>query len=136
MFQVTRELGMPSTFIQMIIMLYHIAIIFVNINNQVLEPIEVYGGVCQGCPLTPDLFIVMINSLNIVVKHAMEIGNLISNTLSQGSSQQLISQYVDDTSFTVKAEETNIDYLVGIPYKCGVLVWLRTTTKMGGKKYQ
>jgi hypothetical protein len=133
MFQVMINIGMSSTYIKMIVMLFRDAIIFVNINNQVLEPFELYGGFCQGCPLTPDLFIIMTIFLNIEVKHAIKIGNLRSNTLLQGNSQQLISQYVDDTSFTVKAEETNIDYFVGIPYKCGVLVWLRTTIETGGK---
>ena len=29
--------------------------------------------------------------------------------LPQGDSQQIISQYVDDTSFTVEAEEVSVD---------------------------
>ena len=49
----------------------------------------------------------------------MVIDNLKGITLQQGNSQHVISQYVDDTSFTVKAEETNLDYLVGILHKFG-----------------
>lgn len=50
----------------------------------------------------------------------MEIGNLKGITFPQSNSQQIICQYVDDTSFMVKVEEINIDYRVGILYKFGI----------------
>ena len=43
--------------------------------------------------------------------------NLKGINFPQGVSQQIISQYADDTSFTVKAEEANVDYLVEILHK-------------------
>lgn len=43
-----------------------------------------------------------------------------SMALPQCNSQQIISQYVDDTSFTAKVEETSVDNLVGIMHKFGI----------------
>ena len=43
--------------------------------------------------------------------------NLKGITLPQCNSQHIISQYAVDTSFMVKAEETNVDNLVGILHK-------------------
>ena len=50
----------------------------------------------------------------------MRIGNLKGITQPQCNSQHIISQYADDTSFTVKAEETSVDNLVGILHKFGI----------------
>ena len=49
------------------------------------------------------------------MQHAMELV-----TFPQGISQHNIRQYVDDTSFMIKVEETNVNYLVGILYKFGI----------------
>lgn len=50
----------------------------------------------------------------------MRIGNLKSIVLPQCTSQQIISQYVGDTSFTVRAEETSVHNLVNILQKFGI----------------
>jgi hypothetical protein len=54
-----RKGGMPSAFIKLIRMLFYDATIFVDINNQVTKSFEVHGGIPQGCPLAPYLFIIM-----------------------------------------------------------------------------
>jgi hypothetical protein len=61
----------------------------------------------------------MVDALNVVVKRAMVAGNLKCISLPRDNSQQITSQYADETSFTVKAEETNVDYFVGILHKFG-----------------
>lgn len=99
----------------MIRLLFHDAII----NNKATKPFGFHRGVRQGYHLAPYLIIITLEALNVVVKHAMGIGNLGGITLQQGNSQQIISQYVDDTSFTVKAEETSVGYLIGILHKFG-----------------
>ena len=38
----------------------------------------------------------------------MVVGNLKGITLPQSNSQQIVGQYVDDTSFMVKAEENGV----------------------------
>ena len=47
----------------------------------------------------------------------MVASNLEGITLPQDNSQHIISQYIDDTSFTVKAKETSVGHLVGILHK-------------------
>lgn len=74
-----------------------------NINNRGTEPFGLHRGFCQGCPLAPYLFIIMTEALNAAVKHAMGTDNLKGITLPQSDSQLIINQYVDDTSFIVKA---------------------------------
>ena len=49
----------------------------------------------------------------------MGTSNLKGINLLQGVSQQIISQYANNTSFTVKVEEASVDYLVGILHKFG-----------------
>lgn len=85
-----RKLGMPSTFIKMIRMLFHDAIIYFNINNKTTQPFGLHRGVQQGCPLAPYIFIITTNALNITVKYAMGTCNLKGINLSQSNSQQII----------------------------------------------
>ena len=94
---------MPSTFVKTISILFHDATVSVNIHNQATKPFELHRGVCQGCPLAPYLLIITGEALNATLKHAIGIGNLEDVTLPQCNFQQIISQNVDDTSFTVEA---------------------------------
>lgn len=49
----------------------------------------------------------------------MRIGNLKEITISQCNSQQVIIQYVDDTSLNGKGKKTSVDNLMGILHKFG-----------------
>lgn len=113
-FQVTEKLGMPRFFIHMIALLFQDVVVSININNQVAEPFELHRGVHQGCPLAPYLFIIVAKALNAPIKNAMRIGLVISILLPQSTSQQIICQYVDDTSFSARAEDSNVDNLIKI----------------------
>lgn len=42
--------SMLNSFINMIKLLFQVVNVFVNINNQVIEPFELHKGVLQGCP--------------------------------------------------------------------------------------
>lgn len=53
----------------------------------------------------------------MAIKYAMRIGNLKGIVRHQCYSQQIISQYVDDMSFTVRMEESNVDKFLGILHK-------------------
>jgi hypothetical protein len=86
-FQVMRNLGMPSAYIKMIGMLFQDTIISVNLNNKVTQPFGLHRGIRQGCPLAPHLFIIMAKALNEVIKHTMGTGNLKGINLPQGVSQ-------------------------------------------------
>jgi hypothetical protein len=91
----------------------------ININNQTTMLFKPHRRVCQGRSLAPYLFIITAKTLNAAVEHTMVAGNVKGITLPQDNSQQIISQYIDDTSFTVKAEETSVDHIVGILHKFG-----------------
>jgi hypothetical protein len=81
--------------------------ISIDINKQVTEPFELHRVVRKGYSLTPYLCTIMEEALNAAAKNALRLGNLKGIVLPQSNSQQIISQYVDDTSFTVRAEETS-----------------------------
>jgi hypothetical protein len=100
-------------------MLFHDAMVSININNQTTMLFKPHRRVCQGCLLAPYLFIITAKALNTIVEHTMVASNVKGITLPQDNSQQIISQYADDTSFTVKVEETSVDHIVGIFHKFG-----------------
>jgi hypothetical protein len=68
MFQITEKLGMPNTFIHVIRMLFHDAMVPININNQTTTPFELHRGVRHGCPLAPYLFIITTEALKTTIK--------------------------------------------------------------------
>lgn len=110
---------MPNSFINMIRLLFQDVAISVNINNQASKPFGIHRRVHQGCHLAPDMFIIVGEALNATVKNAVKIGLIKGIFFPQCTTQQIISQYIDDTSFTVRAED-NIDNLVGIFHNFGL----------------
>jgi len=54
------------------------------------------------------------NPLNIVVKNAEQIRHIEGVSLPQCNAQQIISWYVDDKSFIVRAKHASVDNLVEI----------------------
>lgn len=105
---------------KMIRLLFQDAFVSIDINNQVTEPFELHRGVRQEHHLPPYLCIITAKALNAAVINALRLGSLKGIVLTQSNSQQIISQYVDDTSFMVRAEENSVDNLVGILHKLGI----------------
>jgi hypothetical protein len=62
---------------------------------------QLQHGICQVCPLVPYLFLFIGEALNSVTKRAMAQGTLEGIHLLEDEGQQLILQYVDDTSYTI-----------------------------------
>jgi hypothetical protein len=67
MLQVIEKLGMHTSFICMIRLLFQDATIFVDIDNQRTQPFGIHQGVCQGCHLAPYLFIIVAEELKVEV---------------------------------------------------------------------
>lgn len=86
MFQVMEKLGMITSFINMIILLFQDATVSVNINSQMTKSFQLHIGVRQGCPLAPYLFIIVAEALNVAVKHTMRYRELKGITLPQCNS--------------------------------------------------
>lgn len=114
MFQVIKKLGVPSLFIHMIRLLFQNVVVSVKINNQVTKPFAIRRDVRQGCPLAPYLFIIVVEPLNIAIKNAINTNLIKCIFLPQCNLQQIISQYVDYTLFTVTTDETTLINLVKI----------------------
>lgn len=68
---------MPDSFINMIGLLFQDAIVFVDINNQVLEPFEFHRGVCQGCPIAPYVFMIVVETWSSA--HITRMGWFVHN---------------------------------------------------------
>jgi hypothetical protein len=49
------------------------------------------------------MFIITENALNTAVENAIGLDNFKGIVLPQSNSQQMVNQYVDGTSFTVRA---------------------------------
>lgn len=103
----------------MIRLLFQNATISVNINNQAPKPFARHRGVCQACPLASYLFIIVLEALNVADKNAARIAMIKGIFLPQ-FTQQIISQYVDNTSFPIRVEEVGVDNMVEILHKFGL----------------
>lgn len=79
------------------------------------------SGIHQGCPLHPYLFIIVPEALNPVIKNAIKTGLIKGISLPQCNFQQIIIQYVDNASFTVRADETSVDNVVKILQNFGIV---------------
>jgi putative transposon-encoded protein len=60
----------------------------------------------QGCPLSPTLFVVVIEMLNIYIKSKQKLEGVLI-----GGEQHIISQFADDTSFFISNKTGMIDRL-------------------------
>jgi hypothetical protein len=109
-----ETLGMPNHFINMIRMLLCDASVSVNISKQVTKPFTLHKGVHQGCPLAPYLIVTVAKALNVVEKKCGIDWTYQRHLLPQCLTQQIISQYAHDTSFTMRVEEASMDNLVVI----------------------
>jgi hypothetical protein len=62
-------------------------------------------GVRQGCPLTPHLFLEVMNAM---LKKEAAAGNVKGVKLPIGNRQQVVTQYADDTSLTLLGKEGSV----------------------------
>lgn len=95
------------TFINMITLLFQNIVVSISINNQVTKLFGIHRGARQGCPLAPYMFI------TVAVKNAVRT-SLLKATSFNAIPQQIISQYVEGTSFIMRAEESSVDNLAEI----------------------
>jgi hypothetical protein len=70
------------------------------------------GGVRQGCPIAPYLFLLAAKVLNRMVNIELQEGRVKGISLPVEERQQIIAQYADDTSFTLLGEEEPVRNLI------------------------
>ena len=64
--------------------------------------------------MAPLLFLIMGEALHATIHQAQEQGNIKGVQLPKSDDQQLTLQFVDDTSFTVRAKHASVFNLVSI----------------------
>jgi len=94
--QVMSILGLPDRWIQWVSMILSLASTAVLLNGTPGKFFKCKHGVWQGDPLSPLLFVLAAELLQIIVNKAMITG-LIYKPLPQDGEEYPIVQYVDDT---------------------------------------
>ena len=77
-----------------------------------MAPFAIRCGIRQGCPLAPYLFLIAAEVMNAMVKVEVEVGRVKGIKLPSEDLQQVMAQYVNNTSFTLLGEEASMRYLV------------------------
>lgn len=105
LFQSISKMGLPDTFVQMVQMLLTDASAAVAINGLCTAEFPIRRGVCQGCPLAPYLFLIVAETLATTTHAAVDTGRLRGINLPDDSTQQILSQFADDTTYSIRSTE-------------------------------
>jgi hypothetical protein len=73
---------------------------------------DVKQGVRQGCPLAPYLFLIVGEILNHCIKQEASRGRIQGIQLLNSEASQIIMQFADDTSMTIRGEEAAVRNMV------------------------
>ena len=90
------KFGFPNTILKWVQTLYSNISSCVTNNGFASSHFPVESGVRQGCPLSPYLFIIAVETLAIAIRENEKIKGI-----KIGNKEQKISQYADDTSLTM-----------------------------------
>lgn len=99
LFQVMLKFGFLVEYIDMTKMLFYDAEACDKVNGSQAPSFKIVRRVRQGCPLAPYLFLIVAEVLNCMVQTWVESGSIQEITLPVENRQQVIAQFVDDTSF-------------------------------------
>jgi hypothetical protein len=91
-------MGMVQKFIKMVKLLFKDAITRICLNGCITKSFKIEVEVRQGCPLAPYFFLIVGEVLNFMFKEVVKLKHIKRITLSGGIMQQIISQFVDDTT--------------------------------------
>lgn len=71
-------------------------------------------------PFTPLFVIIVAEALNPAIENAIKTGLIKGIFFAQCNSQQIIIQYVDNTSFTMRGDKTSVGNVVKILHNFGI----------------
>lgn len=112
-FKCMKRLGIAVEFVIMTQMLFLGAPIYILVNGQTTRDFAIEHGMQQGCPLAPYLFLIVGQTFNLTV--LKELKGKIHNVKFFGSNkQQLIVQYANNTSFTIRTFHKDLTQLMHI----------------------
>ena len=112
LFRIMEKMGFPMVFIKMVSLLFQDASACVKLNGEPSPYFQIQRSMCQGCLLASYLFLIVEKTLNAMVTQEMSRENIQGINLPFGGHQQIIAQYVEDTSFTMLGKEEKVRCLV------------------------
>lgn len=101
----------PIKFVKMMKVFFQGANLNIVMNGKTSKALVIKKGVQQGCPLASYLFLIMEENLNAKIYEEQRLGRIESIRLPVSNRRQIITQYVDDTSFTLEASREGMIWL-------------------------
>jgi hypothetical protein len=120
LFAIMRKVGIPEGFVAMEQLLFRDTSATVSFNGELMPSFPIQRGVRQGCPLAPYLFLLVAEWLHSATRDAVATGALSGILLPDGVTQQTLLQYANDTSFSLQAEEGNLQNVAFLLHDFGL----------------
>jgi len=86
----------------------------VLLNGKSIDFFYIRREVRQGCPLAPYLFLLIGEALHMETSEEQRQGRIHRIQLLDSDAQQLVSQYVDDTSILVISKEEDFRNIISL----------------------
>jgi hypothetical protein len=102
MMKTLKAMNFGPDFVGMVEMLYAEVLAQVEVNGELSKEMETEGGVRQGCPLSPFLFICVLELMAIAVRENENLGI----TEPETQEQDKIALFADDSCICVGKPET------------------------------
>jgi hypothetical protein len=122
--EVLQKIGFGPRFRELVSLLLATASTRVLLNGEPGPPIWHRRGLRQGDPLSPSLFVLVMNSLNKVLAKAYELGVL--RRLARRDLATSVSLYADDVVIFCHPDESELSAVRGILELFGQASGLRT----------
>jgi hypothetical protein len=110
--EVLRKMGFGPRFCELVAILLSTASTRVMLNGEPGPPIWHRRGLRQGDPLSPSLFVLIMNTLNRALTRAIELG--ILRRLARRELATTVSLYADDVVIFCHPDETELRAIRGI----------------------
>ena len=94
-----KKFGFGPNFIRWMAVLNTDRASCVKNGGHVSSVLSMSNGVCQGCPISPQLFIIAVE---ILAQKIIQDNTILGMNPHNGLNPMKISQYADDTSFFLK----------------------------------